>query len=279
MKTQILSLWASGLSLATAHYTFSTLWVNDEQVGSDWSYVREHTRGYMPTKFDEILSNDFRCQPGGDSGANTDVYAVKAGDKIALRQAFGADGIEHPGPVQVYMSRAPGDDVKSYDGSGDWFKVSEQLLCADPSNDGILTESWCIWGDDRIEFTLPARIPAGEYLVRVEHIAIHGAHVGEAEFYYACAQVKVEDSGKKTWAPTRTVKIPGVYAVDDEAINFSIWNSAITEYGPTPGPKVIIGGQVRGATNGMTDAIVKVVKRSLSGAGSIVARAAAIVRA
>jgi len=278
MKLTTASLLASTLSLATAHYTFSQLIINDEMVGTDWTYIREHTRGYMPTKGDEILSNDFRCQPGAATGENTDVYTVKAGDKIALKQAFGGIGMEHPGPAQVYMSKAPAGDVKTYDGSGDWFKVSEQLLCSSPSNEGILNDAWCVWGEDRIEFTLPDRVPAGEYLVRAEHIPLHGAHVGEAEFYYACAQVKVEGSGKKTFKPTRTVKIPGVYAVDDAAINFSIWNSAITEYGPVPGPKVIIGGQKRGSVDGLSDKIVRVGKGMVSRAGGLAARAAAVVR-
>ena len=84
-------------STAAAHYTFNRLEVNGQQVGKDWQYVREHTRGYMPTKGDEILSNDFRCQPGGESGANTDVYTVKGGDKVSLLGAFGMNSIEHPG--------------------------------------------------------------------------------------------------------------------------------------------------------------------------------------
>lgn len=278
MKFTTATFLASSLSLAKAHYTFSQLIINDEMVGTDWTYIREHTRGYMPTKGDEILKNDFRCQPGAATGENTDVYTVKAGDKIALKQAFGGTGMEHPGPAQVYMSKAPDNDVKKYDGSGDWFKVSEQLLCSSPSNEGILNDAWCTWGEDRIEFVLPARIPAGEYLVRAEHIPLHGAHVGEAEFYYACGQVKVEASGKKAWKPTRTVKIPGVYKVDDAAINFSIWDPTITEYGPTPGPEVVIGGQKRGSTDGLSDKIVKVIKRSAVQAGSLAARAAAVLR-
>lgn len=32
----------------------------------------------------------------------------------------------------VYMSRAPGDDVKAYDGSGDWFKIFEEGVSYTP---------------------------------------------------------------------------------------------------------------------------------------------------
>ena len=90
---------------ASAHYTFSKIAVNGELQGGDWTYIREHTRGYMPTKGQEILENDFRCQPGGDSGANTDVLTVSAGDKIDFQGAFGMTSIEHPGPAQVYFSK------------------------------------------------------------------------------------------------------------------------------------------------------------------------------
>lgn len=120
MKFSLIALMGL-VSSAAAHYTWDKLIVNGQQRGGDWTYVRQHTRGYMPTKFDEILRPDFRCNDNALSGANTDVYTVRPGDTVAVRQAFGGTGTEHPGPTQVYMSRAPGS-VKSYDGSGDWFK-------------------------------------------------------------------------------------------------------------------------------------------------------------
>jgi hypothetical protein len=94
---QLIVALVSLLACANAHYTFDKLEVNGVQQGDGWTYVREHTRGYMPTKGDEILENDFRCQPGGDSGANTDVYTVKGGDTVKLLGAFGMTSIEHPG--------------------------------------------------------------------------------------------------------------------------------------------------------------------------------------
>ncbi|KAJ5648794.1 glycosyl hydrolase family 61-domain-containing protein [Penicillium longicatenatum] len=51
------------------------------------------------------------------------IHKVKAGDTIGFGLDFGAT-IQHPAPMQVYLSKAPGD-VKDYDGSGDWFKVYE----------------------------------------------------------------------------------------------------------------------------------------------------------
>ena len=30
----------------------------------------------------------------------------------------------HPGPAQVWLSRAPNEDLRAYHGDGDWFKVA-----------------------------------------------------------------------------------------------------------------------------------------------------------
>lgn len=124
-SNKLLTLTVAATPLASAHYTFSQLVVNDELVGTDWQYIREHTRTYMPIMHDEIPENDFRCNKGASSGANTQVYTVRAGDKVALKQAYGGTGMQHPGPTQVYMSLAPSGDVASYNGSGAWFKVFE----------------------------------------------------------------------------------------------------------------------------------------------------------
>jgi hypothetical protein len=98
---------ASILVLAVAvraHYTFDKLQVNGETVGQPWQYIREHTRGYMPTKGQQILENDFRCQPGGDSGVNTDVYTVGTGDKVMFLGAYGMTSIEHPGKSSIVLT-------------------------------------------------------------------------------------------------------------------------------------------------------------------------------
>lgn len=76
------------------------------------------------------------------------------------------------------MSRAPGD-VKQYQGDGDWFKVYEDIICG-PMNP-LHDSDWCSWGKANVEFTIPADTPPGQYLVRVEHIAIHGAESGDTE--------------------------------------------------------------------------------------------------
>ncbi|RYP50933.1 hypothetical protein DL768_003658 [Monosporascus sp. mg162] len=249
--------------LAAAHYTFNGLLINDELVGRDWQYIRQHDRGYMPTFREEAAtSDDFRCNQNGGSGANTDVYTVRPGDKVGLRQAFGANGILHPGPAQVYLSLAPGS-VKEYDGSGDWIKIAQELACKPnivPAD--FQTDAWCTWNENNVSFVVPENIPEGEYLVRGEHIALHGAHDGKAEFYYSCAQIKVEGSTGSE-LPGEKVLIPGVYGVDDDAINFSVWGSS-TSYPFVPGPDVAPGGTIRGSADGSSAETITVPLESFS---------------
>ncbi|PIB03000.1 hypothetical protein CB0940_11641 [Cercospora beticola] len=253
-----LALVATVVPLSSAHYTFSKLSVNDQDVGNDWQYIRQHTKGYMPTKIPDILDNDFRCQPGSfENAAKTDVYEVKPGDRVQFKQAFGGTGMKHPGATQVYFSKAPNNDVKSYQGDGDWVKADMSLLCSSPENGAILDEAWCSWAQNGPKFTIPDTLEAGEYLVRAEHIALHGAHDNGVEFYFACGQLKITGT-TATGVLGETVKIPGVYQPDDPAIHFSVWNNAIKEYTPTPGPAVIPGGHITGSTTGSTTETVRV---------------------
>ncbi|OJK00068.1 hypothetical protein ASPACDRAFT_28189 [Aspergillus aculeatus ATCC 16872] len=206
---------AAGLARpATAHYIFSKLVLNGE-ASADWQYIRETTRSivYEPTKYTSTFDNltpsdsDFRCNLGSFSNAaKTEVAEVAAGDTIAMK-LFYDTSIAHPGPGQVYMSKAPTGNVQEYQGDGDWFKIWEKTLC---NTDGDLTtEAWCTWGMSQFEFQIPAATPAGEYLVRAEHIGLHGAQANEAEFFYSCAQIKVTGSG--TGSPSLTYQIPGLY--------------------------------------------------------------------
>lgn len=116
MKYSHTFLTLASASAASAHYTFSDFVLNGEIQGGPFEYIREHSNGYWPTKFagEEVTRDDgtmgvnidaptFACQPDAESGANTGVVDVMPGDAVGFKQAFGGTGIEHPGPVQVYM--------------------------------------------------------------------------------------------------------------------------------------------------------------------------------
>lgn len=219
--------FAAGLPLASAHYFFPNLIVNGNFTGYN-EFVRETTQGFMPLK-GKYDTTDFRCNTGSlDSAKKTGVYKVKAGDEIGFGLNFGGQ-ILHPGPMQAYMSKAPGN-VQDYDGSGDWFKVYENGPVAF-SNEGI---QWGSYGHGNFTFTLPKETPAGQYLVRIEHVAVHGAgDFGGAELYLNCAQIEVESTSTATPGPL--VKIPGVYTGYEPGILFYMYRPYIVNF-TMPGP-------------------------------------------
>lgn len=134
------------------------------------------------------------------------------------------------------MAKAPsGQTAASFDGSGAvWFKIFEQ---GPTIANGAL--SWPSDGKTQVTVPIPKSLPSGEYLFRVEHIALHSAgSSGGAQFYISCAQVKVTGGGSGTPGPL--VSFPGAYKATDPGILINIYYPVPTSYTP-PGPKVWSG--------------------------------------
>ncbi|KAF6817652.1 fungal cellulose binding domain protein [Colletotrichum musicola] len=220
-------------SFVSAHYFFPHLYVNGVK-SAEYEYVRRSTQGFQPHFGPSIMSsNDMRCNTGSQANATrTKIAKVKAGDTIGFGTNLGAQ-IQHPGPIQVYMSKAPGA-VTSYDGSGDWFKIY-QLGPKNPLTADV--SSWKVYNKNRIDFAIPKDIPAGQYLVRIEHIGLH--RPSGTEMYFNCAHVEVSNTGGSL--PRQTAKIPGMYKPTDAGIKFSIYGGAKTY--PFPGPALISSGK------------------------------------
>ncbi len=113
----------------------------------------------------------------------------------------------HPGPAQIYLSRAPGDDdLLRYRGEGDWFKIAY----AGPKDD----QTWQLWpGVSDFNFTIPKHTPPGKYLMRIEHF-MPTSYVDYKQFYVNCAFVNVIGSGGGK-PPTEFARFPGTYNDED----------------------------------------------------------------
>ncbi|CAI6023382.1 unnamed protein product, partial [Clonostachys chloroleuca] len=257
--------------VASAHYFFDKTISGGSATDK---YVRKSTRptAYNPIKFSSnpaadirdgstIDGPDARCNQGAFTNADkTDVLTVAAGSEVRVQLGVGAT-MQHPGPGLVYMSRAPGDDVKAYDGSGDWFKIFEEGVC---NKGGQLTNNaWCTWDRNWIAATIPKDTPSGEYLVRFEHIGVHRSHVNQPEHYVSCVQVKVTGGGNGTPGPT--VKFPGAYKATDAYANFGIYNG-MKDF-PMPGP-AIWGGGSSGSAPGSDTPVASPVSSSAPAATS-----------
>ncbi|KAG8749747.1 hypothetical protein FRC12_013254, partial [Ceratobasidium sp. 428] len=165
-------------------------------------YIRSNTNTNSPVT--DVNSSDFRCNVGGlASGSKTSISTVAAGSTVG----FQADiGLIHPGPLQVYLGKVPsGQTAATWDGSGaNWFKI--YAIGASFSSGSL---AWPTDNQSTFKFKIPSGTPAGNYLLRVEHIALHGASTqGGAQFYISCAQLSVTGGGSGNPAK---VSIPGVY--------------------------------------------------------------------
>jgi hypothetical protein len=194
--------------------------------------VRKTTNYQSNGPVTDVTSSQIRCyelSPG--TGAST--YTVNAGDTVGFTAVT---SISHPGPLQFYMAKVPsGKTAATFDGSGAvWFKVYSQGATF---SSGQMT--FASSGKTQVTFPIPKSLPSGEYLLRVEHIALHSAgSTGGAQFYISCAQIKVENGG--SGSPGPMIAFPGGYKADDKGILINIYYPVPTSYTP-PGPAVWTG--------------------------------------
>ncbi|KAG6907198.1 hypothetical protein DXG01_009978 [Tephrocybe rancida] len=136
----------------------------------------------------------------------------------------------HHGPVIAYLAAIPNATQTDVTGLK-WFKIYE---------DGLNTSDQS-WGVDRliknkgkVSFTIPSCIPAGQYLLRHELIALHaaGSYPG-AQLYMECAQLKITGGGSTSPA---TVSFPGAYSGTNPGITINIYQT-LSGY-TVPGPSV-----------------------------------------
>jgi len=141
--------------------------------------------------------------------------------------------IYHPGYLDVMMSAASPAANSPDAGTGQtWFKIYEETPTF---ANGQLTFPAT---QQQVTFTIPESLPSGQYLLRVEQIALHVASTyGGAQFYLGCAQINVENGGSGTPGPL--VSIPGVYTGYEPGILIDIYDvpSNFTGY-QAPGPAV-----------------------------------------
>jgi len=238
MKVLVLA----GLAGSTlAHTIFQEVLVNGASQG--------HKQGVRVPNYDgpiyDVTSNDVICN-GGPNPLNKPfskkVINVKAGDTVTMVWHHTLDGDKpgdksdpidpgHLGPTLAYMAKVA--DAKTEKVTGlQWFKVHADGMDANAQ-----------WGMSRmyknrgkVAFQVPKCIPSGQYLLRGEVIALHGAqNMKGAQLYMECAQLNVVDGGN---AKPPTVSFPGAYKQTDPGIHFNLWSTPKPTKYVVPGPPV-----------------------------------------
>ncbi|CAE6431272.1 unnamed protein product [Rhizoctonia solani] len=235
-------------STAHAHATFQYLWVDGVDQGN--TCVRAPANNSPIT---DLTSTTLACNTNGEVAAAA-TCPIAAGSKVAveMHQQPGdrnceteAIGGNHDGPTIIYMAKV--DNAATAVGSeANWFKVAET---------GLVSKDY--WGTDvmnancgKVEFTIPADLEAGNYLIRAEVIALHVAgSVGGAQLYMSCYQINVTGGGA---ASPATVKFPGAYSSSDPGILFNLYGD-YTSY-TIPGPAVYSSGGSSNAGSSATTA-------------------------
>jgi len=201
----------------------------------------------------DVSSTDLLC--GASSGSSSKLITIPAGSSVAGAWAHALGGPQgagdsdnpiassHKGPTQVYLAKV--DDAVSASATGlKWFKIASDAVT-----------SAGVWGVDNMikntdsagfgwqKFTMPSCIAPGQYLMRVELLALHSASsAGGAQFYQSCAQIKVTGSGSFSPATSAQISLPGGYSATDAGILANIYDSSIYTSYKAPGPAVISCG-------------------------------------
>ncbi|KAI1079011.1 glycoside hydrolase [Whalleya microplaca] len=215
-----------------AHYTFPRLVVDGKAEEADWSATRITKNAQSKQGIENAASPDIRCYQSGNAA---NVATVPAGATIHY---VSTQQVNHPGPTQYYLAKVPeGASATTWDGSGAvWFKIHTEM----PTMDQNKQLTWPGQNEYKTtNATIPAATPDGEYLLRVEHIALHMAmQSGKAQFYLACSQIQITGGGSGTPAPL--VQFPGSYKSTDPGILVNLNSIQPDAYIP-PGPDVWTG--------------------------------------
>ncbi|KAF8056925.1 glycoside hydrolase family 61 protein [Lyophyllum atratum] len=217
-------------AITSAHYTFPSLIVNGI-ASTDWLYVRKTNNFNSQAPVTDVKSADFRCYTS-ETQATASTVNVAAGSQLGIKSN---GNIYHAGVVNVYMAKAP-SNVSTWDGSGNvWFKVYQIPAVTDGGKAITFPGS----NIPSVSFTVPKSLPSGQYLVRMEAIALHSASApGGAQFYISCGQINVTGGG--SGSPKPLVAIPGVYSGNEPGIVINIYYPIPTTY-VQPGPAVWSG--------------------------------------
>lgn len=159
-------------------------------------------------------SSDITCSIGNRYLPAGSTLTVAAGDSVKVHWNTWPDG--HYGPVINYLAKCQGSCSSFRGDSGTpWFKISQDTYSGGKWANQRLVANNFTW-----PVTIPSKLAAGDYLLRHEQIALHGAtSVGGAQFYPVCIQLTVTGGGSVQ--PSGNLAFPGAYSANDPGILFN----------------------------------------------------------
>ncbi|KKF97170.1 Endo-beta-1 4-glucanase D [Ceratocystis platani] len=235
-KSSILSA-ISMASAVSAHTTLFSAWVNGVDQGDGRNvYIRSPTNN-NPVK--DLTSPDLVCNVNGGK-AVAEFVSAAAGDKITFEWYHDNRGDDilaasHKGPLITYIA----EYTETNGASGIWSKIAE---------DGYDGSQWAtdalIAAKGKYDFTIPATLKPGKYIIRQEIIGLHEGEVAYssnpargAQFYPTCVQFDITGTGSAV--PDTNFDFNTGYTYSDAGIVFNFYGT-VTSY-PIPGPALWSG--------------------------------------
>ncbi|KAF3907509.1 Endoglucanase-4 [Arthrobotrys entomopaga] len=241
-------------SSASAHTIFQKLYVNGVDQGQGVGIRVPSTNNPVL----DVSTIDIVCNTGLKSPGPSAIINTPAGATLTMEWHHGGNGPDpsdgddpvassHKGPIMVYLAKV--DNALTASASGlKWFKIYEDGLDA---TSGTWAVDKFIAADGKVNFSIPTCLAPGNYLLRGELIALHGAgNYPGAQFYMSCAQINITGGGS---ASPPTVSFPGAYSGSDPGILVNIYYPPLSKY-IIPGPRPYTCGGGSNPTTAKTTA-------------------------
>ncbi|KAI0401472.1 glycosyl hydrolase family 61-domain-containing protein [Xylaria palmicola] len=223
----------------------------------------------------DVSSNDLACNGGPNpTTPSGKVIEVKAGSTVNAiwrhTLTSGANDVmdaSHVGPTMAYLKKV-GDATKDVGYGSGWFKIQE-----DGYNNGAWGTSKVINNAGIHAIKIPDCLADGQYLLRAEMIALHGASSARgAQLYMECAQINI--SGGSAKVSPATYSIPGIYKQNDPGLLINVYQLTSSSTYTIPGPGLFTctagsgGGQATTTTTKAATTTTLVTSTKTSSAGS-----------
>ncbi|KAK6215858.1 hypothetical protein LQW54_004038 [Pestalotiopsis sp. IQ-011] len=214
--------WVPGADPVWYYYTAGT---SPATVG--WNALNQDNGFVSP---DAYTTSDIACHKSATAGQLS--VSANAGDTLDITwSTWPSDS--HKGPIINYIAQCSGSCTSATAGSLTWTKIAEAGYSSGTwATDPLPTSNYTS------TLTIPAKLKAGNYVIRHEIIALHSAGSDNgAQNYPQCFNVVVGGSGSVS-LPTGTAGT-SLYTRTDPGILFNLYTS-FTSY-TIPGPALWTG--------------------------------------
>lgn len=179
----------------------------------------------------DVTSSDITCSIGNSKLPPGPITAsIPAGQTLTV--VWNTWPVGHYGPILDYMAKCPVAGCSSWkgDSGSPWFKIAQKTYDGEWPSDKLAKNGFTH------NVRIPANIAPGDYILRHEQLALHGASNSMgAQFYPVCIQLTVTGGGSLN---PSGLSFPGTYKQNDKGILFNPYqgDAANRAYVPPGGP-------------------------------------------